>query len=379
MPKSPRQNMAEESEKKKSGFPGKEKRLPFRRSPQSLRIALVAPVALPVAPDSTGSIEQLVWQLAEELIRRGHEVTLFATGDSQSSAALHAVYSRGYEDDDSLWDYLFHESMNMAAAMERACDFDVIHSHVYHHALPFVRLVPTPIIHNYHVLPDPDIVSAFARYPEAHIVAISEYQRQIFKDNPNVTVVHHGIDTKAFPFHPAAGDYLLFLGRIVPGKGTVEAIHLANKVGMRLIIAGPRDDQDEGYFETEVAPLIDNRLIEFIGGVSLKDRLPLLAKAAALVYPITAPEPFGLVMIEALVCGTPVLATRRGAVPELVQNGVNGFFTDDWQSLADRFPETLKLDRSRIRKEAMARFDNRRMVDEYETVYQRLAAQRNVE
>jgi|SRR6516225_10080978 glycosyltransferase involved in cell wall biosynthesis len=350
---------------------------------KNLRIALVAPVALPVAPETAGSIEQLVWRLAEELIRRGHEVALFATGNSHSSATLHAVYPRGYEDDDSLWDYKFHETMNMANAMEQADHFDVIHSHVYHHALPFVRLVPTPIVHSYHVLPDPDIISAFARYPEAQIVALSAYQRRIFKNNPNVTVVHHDIDARAFSTDPASvghdsnltnGNYLLFLGRIVPGKGTVEAIHLAKKVGMRLIIAGPRDDQDEGYFESEVAPLIDNRLIEYIGAVSLKARVPLLAKAAALLYPITDPEPFGLVVIEALVCGTPVLATALGAVPELVQNGVNGFCAADWQSLADCFHETLQMDRSSVRKNAIVRFGRRRMVDEYEAVYRQLAA-----
>jgi glycosyltransferase involved in cell wall biosynthesis len=339
-----------------------------------LRIAQVAPLATAVTSDSTGSIEQLVWQLTEALVRRGHDVTLFAAGDSQTSGRLHAAYPRGYEEADDLWNWAFHEAMHVASAFERAGDFDVIHSHVYHEALPFTRLVRTPVVHSYHVLPDEDVARVFGRYPEAHVVAISHYQRGIFAGNPDVAVVHHGIDTKAFPFNPKGGDYLLFLGRVFRDKGAAEAIQLARRTGRRLLLAGPRDDQDEGYFEAEVAPLLDGPGVEYIGPVSLRERLPLLAGAAALLYPILAPEPFGLVVIEALACGTPVLATDLGAVPELLENGVTGYYTGDWRELADRIPEALALDRARIRQEAVARFDYGRMVDEYEKVYQRLAA-----
>ena len=183
-----------------------------------LRLAQVAPLANPVTGNSTGSIEQLVWMLTEELVRRGHAVTLFASGDSQTSAQLRAAYPRGYEDDDELWNWRFHEAMHVAQAFEAAGDFDVLHSHVYHYALPFTRLVRTPTVHSYHVLPDEDIARVFGRYPDAHVVAISHYQRKVFPDNPDVAVVHHGIDTRAFPFNPEPGDYLLFLGRIFPGK-----------------------------------------------------------------------------------------------------------------------------------------------------------------
>lgn len=340
-----------------------------------LRIAQVAPLAAPVTGAHTGSIEQLVWLLTEELVRRGHEVTLAAAGDSQTSAALHAVYPRGYEYDDDLWNCEFHETLHMASVFEKAGDFDVIHSHVYHYALPFIRLVQTPVIHNYHVLPDDDIARAFGRYPEANVVAISKYQRGLFPGNPQTAVVHHGIDTAAFPFSPERGDYLLFLGRILPDKGTVEAIQLARAVGMRLRIAGPPDDSTD-YFPSQVVPLLDGRQVEYVGPVDLKERNALLAGAAALVYPIQAPEPFGLVLIEAMACGTPVLATGLGAVPELVHNGVTGYYAPDMAALASRLEAVLALDRHRIRQEAVTRFDYRRMVDEYERIYyQRAAAQ----
>ena len=341
-----------------------------------LRIAQVAPIAVPVTADSTGSIEQLVFLLTEELVRRGHEVTLFATGDSQTSAALRAVYPRGYEEDEALWSWEFHETLHAAAAFERARAFDIIHSHVYHYALPLSRLVETPAVHSYHVLPDDDVVRAYARYPEAHLVAISDYQRRVFTDSPDVAVVHHGIDTESFPFNPARGDYLAFVGRIIPGKGTVEAVHLARQAGVRLVLAGPRDDEDEGYFDSQVAPLIDGRNVTYIGPVDRNERGSFLAGAAALLYPITEPEPFGLVMVEAMACGTPVVAAELGAVPELVDNGVTGYYTQDGEPSTALIPAALALDRARVRQTAVARFDYRRMVSGYEAVYRRLAAGR---
>jgi glycosyltransferase involved in cell wall biosynthesis len=335
-----------------------------------LRIAQVAPIAAPVKPDSTRSIELLVSLLTEELVRRGHEVTLFATGDSRTAATLCPVYQHGYEDDDDLWNWQFHEIVHTAAAMEHAQEFDVIHSHVYHHALPFTRLLRTPILHSYHILPNRDIVPTFARL-NAHIAALSHYQRQIFQGLDGVAVVHHGIDTDSFPFNPKQGDYLFFLGRMIADKGPAEAIKLARTVGMRLVLAGPCDE-DPDYFRSEVEAHIDRRSVEYVGPVGVKDRNRLLAGAAALVYPLADPEPFGLVMIEAMACGTPVAAYDLGAVPEIVTNGVTGYHASDAESLAARFPAVLALDRCQVRQEAVRRFDYRRMVDDYLAVYQRL-------
>jgi glycosyltransferase involved in cell wall biosynthesis len=338
-----------------------------------LRIAQVASIASAVGPQSASSIEQLVWLLTEELVRRGHAVTLCATRDSQTSAALHAVYAHGYEEDPDLWNWQVHETLHMASVFERARDFDVIHSHVYHYALPFIRLGATPVVHTYHILPDPDVVRAYTRYPEAHVVALSHYQRSLYQDIPDMAVVHHGIDTETFPCGEGSGGYLLFLGRMLPDKGVVEAIQLARQVGMRLVLAGPHD-ADPDYFRSRVAPLVDGRDVRYVGPVGAAERNRLLVAAAALIYPIREPEPFGLVLIEAMACGTPVLACGLGAVPEIVENGVTGFYARDLQALAGLVPDVLALDRARVRREAVAHFDYRRMVDGYEAVYERLAA-----
>ena len=337
-----------------------------------LRIAQLAPIATAVTPGSTGSIEHLVSLLTEELVRRGHEVTLFATGDSRTSARLHAVYPRGYAHVDDLWDWRFHEVLHVAAAFERACDFDVLHAHDYHYALPFTRLVYTPVVHSYHVLPDEDILRAYGRYPEAHVVAISDYQRRVF-GRAGAPVVPHGIDTDAFPFSPRPGDYLLFLGRIMPDKGPVEAIQLARRVGMRLVLAGWNVND---YYGSAVAPLVDGREVRYVGPVDAAARNQLLAGAAALVYPLRQPEPFGLVMVEAMACGTPVAALDIGSVREVVEGGVTGSYAADVESLAQRLPAVLALDRARVRQEAVRRFDCRRMADDYVRVYCRLAEAR---
>jgi glycosyltransferase involved in cell wall biosynthesis len=337
---------------------------------ERLRIAQVAPIARPVAPYSGGSIEQIVSLLTEELVARGHDVTLFATGYSTTSARLEAIYPRGYDDDDDLWEWEFHELLHMAAALERAQEFDVVHSHVYHFGLPFTRLVRTPIVHTYHVLPDDDIVRAYSRYPEAQLVAISEYQRRKLDGLQSLPVIHHGIDVARFPFNDSPGDYLLFLGRVMEGKGPVEAIELAKRVGMHLVMAGPGDD----YFRYVVEPLTRDPAVDYRGSVDMGTRNELLAGAAALLYPITSSETFGLVMVEAMACGTPVVALERGAVPEIVEHGLTGYFARDVDSLARLVPKALALDRGLIRESALTRFDRGRMVDAYLGLYQHVIA-----
>jgi glycosyltransferase involved in cell wall biosynthesis len=341
---------------------------------ERLRIAQVAPLEMPVRPDCGGSIQQLVWLLTEELVRLGHDVTLFATGDSRTSAALHAVYPHDYDHDEAIWDWRFHELLHVASAFERAADFDVIHNHVYHLGLPFTRLVDTPVVHTYHVDPNEDILRAFARYPESRLVAISQYQRCALAALGDVSVVYHGVDTDAFTFQPGPGEYLAFLGRVIRRKGPVEAIRLAKSVGLPLVMAGPIDD--EGFFHSEVAPLVDGRTVRYLGPVGAVGRNRLLGGAAALLFPLTAGEPFGLVAVEAMACGTPVAALSQGAVPEIVENGVTGYHVDTLDVLAELVPATIALDRARVRREAVRRFDFRRMVRDYIDVYRRAAAAR---
>jgi len=331
---------------------------------------VVAPVAMGVEPGVGESIEQLVWMLTEELVRRGHRVTLFATGDSRTSAQLRSVYARGYEHEPGLWDWYFHETMHAGAAFEQAGGFDVIHCHDYHFALPFTRLTATPVVHTPHVEVNPDVREAYGRYPEVQLVVASEFQRSTLGGLPNVTVVPHGIDTGAFPFGAQAGDYLLFLGRMIADKGPVHAVEAARALDMPLLLAGPGGD----HYDADVAPLVDGERVQYLGRISPTRRDELLAGAAALLFPSVYPEPFGLVMIEAMACGTPVAATAIGAAPELIEEDVTGACADSPAALPEAVARALALDRARIRERAQARFDYRRMVDGYETLYAMVAA-----
>lgn len=334
-----------------------------------LRIAQIAPVAAPVRQRTGRSIEQVVYLMTEELIRRGHDVTLFATADSETSARLESVYRRGYCDDPDLWDWRFHEALNAAAAFERAGEFDLIHSHCYYFALPFTRLVSTPVLHTDHIIVGPDVAGAYRRYPEAHVVAPSAaHARQL--PGAATSVIHHGIDVDAFSPTIRHRGYVLFLGQMEAAKGPVLAVQAARECGLPLVMAGPAGE----YYHEEVAPLVDGKQVSFVGAVGSKRRHELLAGAAALVFPVQQPEPFGLVMVEAMACGTPVAALSRGSVPEVVDPGVTGFLADAPGSLPEAIRSSLTLDRRRIRAAVERRFDYRRMVAEYEELYFRIRA-----
>jgi glycosyltransferase involved in cell wall biosynthesis len=334
-----------------------------------LRIAELAPVAMPVRPGEGDSIEQLVSLLTEELVRRGHHVTLFAVGDSVTSAELRSCYAHGYRESEELWDWRVPETLNAAWAFEHASDFDVMHSHSYHFALPFTRFVSTPVVHTYHVQLGPEVLEGFRRYPEAHLVAISNFQRSELESCDHVPVIHNGIDAGAFPFSAKRGEYLAFLGRMIPSKGAAEAVRVARELDIPLIMAGPSTD----WFERDVRSAIDDRLIRYVGTIDAAGRNELLAGAAALLYPITYPEPFGLVMVEAMACGTPVAAFGVGAVPEVVEQGVGGSWVAPGENLGEAVQSAAQLDRRRVRQAAVERFDFRRMVDAYEGLYRRLA------
>jgi glycosyltransferase involved in cell wall biosynthesis len=337
-----------------------------------LKIAQLAPVAMPVKPGEGDSIEQLVSLLTEELVRRGHDVTLFAVGDSETTAELRSIYPRGYREREEIWDWRVPETLNAASAFEQASTFDVLHSHTYHFALPFTRFVSTPVVHTYHVQLGPEVVEGFRRYPETQLVAISEFQRSELQGFEQVPVIHNGIDAGAFPFNAESGDYLAFLGRMIPSKGAAEAVRVAREIDIPLIMAGPSTE----WFDHEVRPAVDDRSIRYLGPVDAAGRNELLAGAAALLYPITYPEPFGLVMVEAMACGTPIAAFGVGAVPEVVDQGVGGCWVRPDGSLGEAVRRAVQLDRRRVREAAVERFDYRRMVDAYERLYRRLARPR---
>jgi glycosyltransferase involved in cell wall biosynthesis len=323
----------------------------------------VAPVAQAVWPGEGDSIEQLVGLLCEELVRRGHDVTLFATADSRTSARLRWLYARGYHHDDpEPWDWGFRESMHAAFAFEQAEHFDVVHTHDYHFALPFFGFASTPLIHTHHVEIAPELVEAHARYPRARVIALSDHQRRELGEGPEVHTIPHGIDLDAFPFGERGGDYLLFLGRLISDKGPLEAAEVARRADMPLVVAG-NDEEGLG------AELADRTGVEYVGSVGPDERNRLLAGAGALLYPLRYPEPFGLVMAEAMACGTPVVAVDLGAVPELVEPGVTGWYADSWEQMPDLLPAALALDRGAVRRAARERFDYRRMVDRHEALY----------
>jgi glycosyltransferase involved in cell wall biosynthesis len=335
-----------------------------------LRIAQVAPVATAVRRGVGESIAQLVGLLCDELVARGHAVTLFATGDSETSAELRSCFERGYQHDEELWDWQFTESMHVGHAYSMAGEFDLIHNHSYHFGLPFAPFVRTPDVHTHHVQVEPGVINAYRRSSRVHLVVVSEFQTRSYAGCPNLELIPHGVETAAFPLGAGDGGYLLFLGRMIADKGPAEAIEIARRVEMPLVLAGPAEDG----FEDKVGPKIDGPEVRYVGRVEQPERDRLLAGAAALLYPLRYPEPFGLVVVEAMACGTPVLAPAVGAVPELVEPGVTGYLADSWGGIAELVPRALELDRAAVRARAMERFDYRRMVDRHEALYRRIVS-----
>jgi glycosyltransferase involved in cell wall biosynthesis len=337
-----------------------------------LRIAMVAPVATSVPPPGSSSVELFTSMLTEGLVDRGHLVTLFATGSSRTSARLHATLERGYGEDLSAWPWELCELMNLAAALERASDFDVIHYQAmsWPVSLPLVRLVTVPLVQTVHHAPGPDEIALWARYPDAPFVAISGEQAARLAGLNVVATIHHAVDPNAFAFSGSPEDYLLFLGRFTEGKGVLQAIEVARRTSRRLILAAPEND----YYRTAIASQVDGRQISYAGEVGPEAKVALLGGAQALLYPVQSGEPFGLVLTEAMACGTPVAALDRGAVGEIVEDGVTGGVFSSLEQLIAGLPAVLGLDRASVRARAMERFAPARMIDAYEEVYARLAS-----
>jgi len=340
-----------------------------------MRIAHIAPVATTIPPPKSGSVEQMTSLLTEGLVARGHDVTLFATADSTTAATLYAIYPHGYWHDSNMWPWELYEMLNLAAAVERADDFDVIHYEAayYPMSLAFSRLSPTPIVQTLHHAPSPAEVRLWSRYPDAPFVAISKEQARLLAGLNVIETVLHGIDTDSFTFQEKPDDYLLFLGRFTEGKGVLQAIEIAKRVGMRLILAAAED----AYYREHVAPHVDGHRVVYHGEADHQAKVKLFGGARALLYPIQAAEPFGLVLAEAMACGTPVAALDRGAVGEVVDQGVTGIVFENLEQMANELPRVFDLDRRRVRARSVVRFGVGRMVDEYVAVYRRLVEARH--
>ena len=335
-----------------------------------LRIAHIAPVATTIPPPKSGSVETMTSLLTEGLVARGHDVTLYATADSKTSARLNAIYPHGYWHDEHMWPWELYEMLNLAAAVERSSEYDIIHYEAayYPMSLAFTRLSPTPIVQTLHHSPSAAEVTLWSRYPKAPFVAISNEQARLLVGLNVVDTVLHGVDTDGFTFEAKPDDYLLFLGRFTEGKGVLQAIEIAKRVGMRLILAAAEGE----YYREKIAPHVDGRRIVYYGEADFAAKVKLYGGARALLYPIQAREPFGLVLAEAMACGTPVAALDRGAVREVVDEGVTGMVFNDLEQMINGLPRVFDLDRRRVREQAVARFGVARMVDEYIAVYTRL-------
>ena len=341
-----------------------------------LSIAHVAPVATSVPPPKSGSVQTMTSLLTEGLVARGHHVTLFATGDSKTSATLHATYPCGYWHDENMWPWEMYEMLNIAAAVERAREFDIIHyeASYYPMSLAFTRLSPTPVVQTLHHAPRPSEVALWQRYPQAPFVAISQEQARLLSGLNVAGIVLHSVETDRFTFSDQPDDYLLFLGRFTAGKGVLAAIEIARRVGMRLLLAAA----DEAYYREQVAPLVDGRQIVYVGEADFDTKVKLYGGARALLYPVQAGEPFGLVMAEAMACGTPVAALDRGAVREVVDDGITGIVFSDLDQMVAGLNRVLELDRQIVRRHSVEKFGVDRMVDEYVAIYRRIAGVRQI-
>ena len=345
-----------------------------------MRIAQVAPLFESVPPRLYGGTERVVSYLTEELVRRGHDVTLFASGDSRTSARWSPSWTAPPAWTEPAPAVIGAEfTRELGLVFGRARDFDVIHCHVDYLAFPFDGLTPTPTVHTMHGRLDlPHLVPVYRQFRTVPLVSISDAQRAPLEPLGVrwAATVHHGLPVERYAFAPRDEGYLAFLGRISPEKRADLAIEIARRVGLPLKIAAKVDPADREYFERVVEPLLDDPLVEFLGEIGEADKPAFLGGARALLFPIDWPEPFGLVMIEAMACGTPVIARPCGSVPEVVVDGRTGFLADTLAELADAVKRVDELDRAECRRHVEARFSVDRMAEDYERVYRRLGARR---
>jgi glycosyltransferase involved in cell wall biosynthesis len=333
-----------------------------------VRIAVLAPIAWRTPPRHYGPWELFASLLTEGLVARGHDVTLFASGDSVTAARLRSVVGTGWSEDRSI-EPKVAECLHIAQAFERAGEFDVIHNGFDFLPLTYGGFVDTPVVTTIHGFSSPAILPVYQRYDgRTTYVAISDADRH--PDLHYAATIHHGIDTAAFTGRTAPGDHLVFFGRIHPDKGTVEAIEVAERAGVPIVLAGIV--QDESYFEHEVAPRVDGHRVRFVGPVAAGERSAFLGGALALLHLIDFDEPFGFSVVEAMACGTPVIAFERGSMAELITEGVTGRLVTDVDGAVDAVATIGDVDRAAIRSIAVERFGVDRMVDEYVEVYRSL-------
>ena len=338
---------------------------------RALRIAQVAPLYERVPPLRYGGTERVVSYLTDGLVESGHDVTLFASGDSLTRAELVAGARRGLRLEPCRPDPIALHLGMLLQVYDRAAEFDVIHCHTDYLGLPLARASRVPTVLTLHGRLDlPETHAVYRAAPGVGFVSVSDAQRAPLRGVRWTGTVYHGLPTDLYRFHPTPGRYLVFLGRISPEKQPDAAIRIAVQAGIPLKIAAKVDRVDAEYFATVVRPLLDHPLVEFLGEVDDRHKGELLGQALALLFPIDWPEPFGLALIEALACGTPVIARPRGSVPEIVRDGRTGFLCETEKDMAAATTRLSSLNRAACRREFEERFSVRAMVDAYERVYE---------
>jgi glycosyltransferase involved in cell wall biosynthesis len=344
----------------------------FDRSLSFMRIAQVAPLYERVPPHRYGGTERVVSYLTEELVAAGHDVTLFASGDSITRARLVAASEQSLRLGDPACDHVAMHLAMLVRVYERAKEFDVIHCHTDYLGLPFARTASVPTVLTLHGRLDiPEAHPIYRSFPEVALVSISDAQRAPLTGVRWAATVYHGLPRHLYEFHETPGSYLVFLGRISPEKRPDAAIRVAVRAGIRLRIAAKVDAPDREYFERNVRPRLDHPLVEFLGEVDDRDKARLLAGALALVFPIDWPEPFGMVLIESLACGTPVIARRRGSVPEVITDGHTGVLCESEDEMVTAIARVAELSRAACRMEFERRFSVEAMAEAYLRVYER--------
>ncbi len=338
-----------------------------------MRIAQIAPIVERVPPKKYGGTERMVHALTEELVRRGHDVTLFASGDTETSAKLESVYPRSLREakikdiyGTNTWTLL-----NMGLAYDMQDEFDIIHDHLAPLSLPTANLATTPVVATMHGPFTIDNRKLFQTLRTPYIVTISESQMYSLPDLNLAGTVHNGLPMEHYPFSERMGDYLLFVGRISPEKGVHFAVEAALELDLPLVLAAKVDAYDIGYFREYIEPHLSER-IRWVGEVDEDERNKLLANARCFLHPAMWREPFGLALIEALACGCPVVAFNKGAIPEIVTTGVTGYVVEDLETMIEAISNIGAIDRRVCREHALTNFSASKMADGYEAVYKKI-------
>jgi glycosyltransferase involved in cell wall biosynthesis len=338
-----------------------------------MHIAQIAPLTEAVPPKLYGGTERVVSWLTEELIALGHEVTLFASGDSVTSARLEAIWPRALRLDGAVRDPNALHMVLLEKVYQRAGEFDFLHCHLDYYPFSLLSRQPTPFVTTLHGRLDlPEHQPVFDTFSSVPVVSISNSQRRPVPQANWVRTVHHGLPINLLTPKPAKPSYFAFLGRIAPEKGIDRAIRIAQHCGVPLKVAAKVDNSDREYYEEKIEPMMTSANVEFVGEINDKEKPDFLSGALALLVPIDWPEPFGLVMIEAMACGTPVIAFNRGSVPEVIEDGLTGFIVEDVQGAVGAVDRLGSLSRERIRQRFEERFTSRRMAQDYLSVYRAL-------